>query len=149
MNRRYDLDWIRDIVVLSIIFFHSLIIFFTRESAVMFVRAGVDLKFCIYTEAILNRFTMPILFLLAGFSIKKSLEKRTTREVVHNRFRKLFLVLCKGKPNGGINGHSGLGRYTNTRPTIEGTYVFKSSKLSNLSLPYVSFDYSWLLDIKD
>lgn len=96
MNRRFDLDWIRDIVVLSIIFFHSLIIFFTRESAVMYVRAGVDLSFCIYIEAIMGRFCMPILFILAGFSVRKSLEKRDIRYFIWNRFTKLFLpfVVC-------------------------------------------------------
>lgn len=96
MNRRYDLDWIRDITVISIIFFHSLIIFFTRESAVMYVRSGVNLKFCIYGEAVLSRISMPILFILAGYSIKKSLEKRTVKEVISNRVRKLlfpFLIV--------------------------------------------------------
>lgn len=91
MKRRYDIDWMRDITVLSIIFYHSLIIFFTRESAVMFVRSGVDLPFCIYTEAIMSRICMPLLFLLAGYSAKYSLEKRTVKEFILNRVKKLLL----------------------------------------------------------
>lgn len=91
MKRRYDIDWIRDITVLSIIFFHSLIIFFTRESAVMFVRSGVDLPFCIYAEAIMGRICMPLLFLLAGYSAKYSLEKRTVKEFILNRVKKLLM----------------------------------------------------------
>lgn len=91
MKRRYDIDWIRDITVLSIIFYHSLVIFFRRESAVMFVRAGVDLPFCIYTEAIMSRICMPLLFLLAGYSAKYSLEKRTVIEFILNRVKKLLL----------------------------------------------------------
>lgn len=91
MKRRYDIDWIRDITVLSIIFYHSLIIFFTRESAVMFVRSGVDLPFCIYMEAVMSRICMPLLFLLAGYSAKYSLEKRTIKEFISNRAKKLLL----------------------------------------------------------
>lgn len=91
MERRYDIDWVRDIVVLSIIFFHSLIIFMTRESAVMYIRSGVDIPFCIYTEAVMSRFCMPILFILAGFSARLSLEKRSTKEFLMQRVRKLFL----------------------------------------------------------
>ena len=95
-ERRYDIDWIRDITVLLIIFFHSLIIFFTRESAIMFVRSGYNLDFCIGAEAILSRIMMPILFILAGFSVKYSLKNRTTKEFIVKRFRKLFLPLLIG-----------------------------------------------------
>lgn len=94
--RRYDIDWIRDITVLSIIFFHSLIIFFTRESAIMYVRSGYNLKFCIIMEGILSRIMMPILFMLAGFSVMYSFQKRSPKEFVKNRVRKLLvpLVIC-------------------------------------------------------
>ena len=54
-TRRYDIDWMRDITVLSIIFFHSLIIFFSRESSIMFIRSGDNLKFCIIMEAIMGQ----------------------------------------------------------------------------------------------
>lgn len=57
----------------------------------MFVRAGVDLPLCIYTEAIMSRFCMPLLFMLAGFSVRKSLEKRTVRQFLSNRIRKILL----------------------------------------------------------
>lgn len=95
-TRRYDIDWIRDVTVLSIIFYHSLIIFFTRESAIMYVRSGYNLDFCIYMEAILSRITMPMLFLLAGFSVKYSLKKRSSKEFFKNRIKKLLvpLVVC-------------------------------------------------------
>lgn len=102
MKRRYDIDWIRDITVLSIIFFHSLIIFFTRESAVMFVRSGVDLPFCIYAEAIMGRICMPLLFLLAGSSAKYSLEKRTVKEFILNRVKKLLVPFLIAYQSGRI-----------------------------------------------
>lgn len=90
-TRRYDIDWIRDITVISIIFFHSLIIFFTRESAIMYVRSGYDLDFCIITERIMSRFMMPLLFMLAGMSVKYSLRNRTAKEFLANRVRKLLI----------------------------------------------------------
>lgn len=90
-KRRYDIDWIRDITVLSIIFFHSLIIFFTRESAIMYVRSGYNLYFCIIIERIMSRFMMPLLFLLAGMSVKYSLRNRTAKEFLTNRVKKLLI----------------------------------------------------------
>ena len=90
-DRRRDIDWIRDIIVLSILFFHSLIIFFTRESAVMYVRSGVDIPFCIIMEAGMSRFCMPILFILAGFSTRIALERKEVKQYIRNRIEKLLI----------------------------------------------------------
>ncbi len=95
-ERRYDIDWIRDITVLSVIFFHSLIIFFTRESAIMYVRSGDDVEFCIIVERIMSRYMMPLLFLLAGLSVRFSLRSRSVREFISNRVKKLLLPFVIG-----------------------------------------------------
>ena len=95
-SRRYDVDWIRNITVLSIILFHSLIIFFTRESAIMYVRSGDNLGFCIILEAAMSRIMMPMLFILAGFSTRYSLKNRTIKEYIINRVKKLFIPLVIG-----------------------------------------------------
>ncbi len=91
MERRHDIDWIRSSIVLSIIFFHSLIIFMTRESAIMYVRSGVNSILCEYIEAFMSRFHMTILFFLAGMSARYSLIKRDTLSFVINRIKKLFV----------------------------------------------------------
>ena len=76
MNRRYDLDWVRSTIVLSIIFYHSLIIFMTRETAIFYVRSGVNSVFCEYIEAFMTRFHMTILFFIAGITVRYSVTRR-------------------------------------------------------------------------
>ena len=93
MQRRHDIDWIRDITVLGMILYHSFIIFMTREEAVFFIRSGVNLRFCEYIEATMSRFAMPLLFILAGFSVWHSLRRRTIKEFVMQRVRKLLLPM--------------------------------------------------------
>lgn len=93
MERRYDIDWIRSIDVLTIIFFHSLIIFITRESSIFFVRSGVNSVVCEVIEAFFSRFHMTLLFFLAGFSAYYSLRKRSVSQFFKNRVKKLFVPL--------------------------------------------------------
>lgn len=91
MNRRYDIDWVRSCVVLSIIFFHSLIIFMTRESAIYYVRSGVNSILCEYLEAFISRFHMTILFFIAGMTARYSFGRRGIKAFLKNRTFKLLI----------------------------------------------------------
>lgn len=91
MNRRYDLDWVRSTIVLSIIFYHSLIIFMTRETAIFYVRSGVNSVFCEYIEAFMTRFHMTILFFIAGITVRYSVTRRGIGDFVRNRIFKLLI----------------------------------------------------------
>ncbi len=91
MKRRYDLDWVRSIIVLSIIFYHSLIIFMTRETAIFYVRSGANSLACEYIEAFMTRFHMTILFFIAGITARYSVTSRGIGDFARNRTFKLLI----------------------------------------------------------
>ncbi len=91
MNRRYDLDWVRSMIVLSIIFYHSLIIFMTRETAIFYVRSGVNSTICEYIEAFMTRFHMTVLFFIAGMTVRYSVANRGIGDFARNRIFKLLI----------------------------------------------------------
>ena len=91
MQRRYDLDWVRSIVVVSIIFFHSLIIFINRGSAIYYVKSGVNSMLCEYLEAFIGRFHMTILFFIAGITARYSFARRGVKGFIKNRTLKLLI----------------------------------------------------------
>lgn len=91
MSRRYDLDWIRSLIVLSIIFYHSLIIFITREEAIFYVKSGISSMACEYIEAFMTRFHMTVLFFIAGMTVRYSVVNRGIGDFVKNRVFKLLI----------------------------------------------------------
>ena len=95
-NRRYDIDWLRSLTVLSIILFHSCIIFMQYDWAVFYVKANITLDLCVTISNILSRFHMVLLFILAGMSVFYSLKRRSIRMFVRTRIKKIFIpfVLC-------------------------------------------------------
>lgn len=95
-NRRYDIDWLRSLTVLSIILFHSCIIFMQYDWAVFYVKSNITLGICVVIESILSRFHMVLLFLLAGMSVFYSLKKRSIRTFIRTRIKKIFIpfILC-------------------------------------------------------
>lgn len=76
MQRKYDIDWLRTIVVLSILPFHAILTFNLDPRSIVFVKDTVNLPFVNGIDSIIDRFHMVTLFLLAGISIGYSLRKR-------------------------------------------------------------------------
>jgi glucans biosynthesis protein C len=96
MKRLYDVDWLRTIIVLSIIPFHASIIFIQDPNAIMFVKDTMQLNGLVFMCSIVDRFHMVTLFLLAGMAIYYSLLKRSKERFLKERFVKLFIPLLTG-----------------------------------------------------
>lgn len=96
MKRYYDMDWLRAIIVLSIIPFHATIIFNQDPGAIMYVKDTVQADGLVFFCSILDRFHMVALFLLAGMAIFYSLQKRSREVFLKERFIKLFIPLLAG-----------------------------------------------------
>ncbi len=87
--RRYDIDYLRIIAVLLLIPFHSAMVFFSYES---FYVKGPTSHFLIdYFIFFLSPWHMPLLFVIAGMSSFYALQKRTWREYVNERTKRLLI----------------------------------------------------------
>lgn len=91
--RRYDLDWLRVIVFALLILYHV---------GMFFVPWGWHIKNpvlydeLIYPMAFLNRWRLPILFVISGMGTWYALSKRTGKAYVLERIKRLFLPLIVG-----------------------------------------------------
>ena len=96
MERKYDLDWLRTIIVLSIIPFHAMIIFNQNKSWEMYVKDSMNVPAFNFIDSIIGRFHMAALFLLAGMAIVYSLKRRNAVTFLRQRAFKLFIPLITG-----------------------------------------------------
>ncbi len=96
MKRYYDIDWLRTIIVLSLIPFHATIIFNQNPGAIMYVKDTMQVNSLMFLCGIMDRFHMVTLFLIAGMAIHFSLLKRSRKIFIKERFIKLFVPLLTG-----------------------------------------------------
>jgi surface polysaccharide O-acyltransferase-like enzyme len=96
MKRLYDIDWLRVIIVLTIIPFHASIIFNQNPMSVMYVKDTRQVDSLAFFCSLLDRFHMVTLFLLAGMAIFYSMQKRSSKVFLKERFTKLFIPLLTG-----------------------------------------------------
>lgn len=96
MQRNYGIDWLRAIIVLSIIPFHTLVIFNQDKNWIMFVKDTVNVPIFNGIDFVLGSFNMVILFLLAGMAILYSLKQRSSKTFLKQRFIKLLIPFLTG-----------------------------------------------------
>lgn len=95
-KRRYDLDWIRAMVVISIIFYHVCDMFILNNDIIIFARADTELIFCKYIQMFLARWHMVILFLISGMALFYSLEQRSAGSIIKTRVSKILIPMILG-----------------------------------------------------
>ena len=91
--RRRDLDVVRELVVGSLIFFHTARIFDDMDFYVKNLTQDHALSYLVILVALWG---MPLVFMIAGFAIWHSLQKRSVAEFAAERFRRLcvpFMVV--------------------------------------------------------
>ncbi len=96
MQRSYDIDWLRTLIVITIIPFHAFIIFDQNPEAIMYVKDKMNVLAFNNIGGVLDRFNMATLFLLSGITIYYSLQSRSAKEFISERFMKLFLPFLTG-----------------------------------------------------
>lgn len=96
MQRKYDIDWLRTIIVLTIIPFHAFVIFDQNPQAIMYIKDRINVLAFNNIGGVIDRFHMVTLFLLSGIAIYYSLQKRSGTAFLSDRFKKLFLPLVTG-----------------------------------------------------
>jgi glucans biosynthesis protein C len=93
-TRAYYLDWIRIVVILLLVPFHSAVTFSAHADG--FIRYPLNVPGIDGFLWFLSLWIMPILFLTAGFSANYALEKRRAEEFARERRDKLLTPLLAG-----------------------------------------------------
>lgn len=92
--RRYDLDHLRTIVILLLFPVHTAMIWNSfGEQFYIWDKANQALSTFI---VLVNPWMMPLLFVIAGISAKYSLQKRTPKQFLKERFRRLMIPFIIG-----------------------------------------------------
>ncbi len=93
-NRRYDIDWLRILVVASLVPFHTARVFDIWEPNYV---KNADLSNVLsYFLSFLAVWNMPLLFLLAGAASGYALEFRSGGAYLKERFKRLFIPFVFG-----------------------------------------------------
>lgn len=91
--RRYDLDWLRVIAILTLLFYHT---------GMIYVSWGWHIKSAEHSQPMeevmrwLHRWRMPLLFFISGAGSYFALRKRTFGSYAGERVRRLFIPLVFG-----------------------------------------------------
>lgn len=93
LNRRYDLDWLRVIAIIMLLFYHT---------GMIYVSWGWHIKSAEHSQPMeeimrwLHRWRMPLLFFISGAGTYFALQRRTYGAYAGERFRRLFVPLAFG-----------------------------------------------------
>lgn len=92
-GRRHDLDWLRVIAILLLLFYHSGQIFNTWD---WHIKNNETSKFFSYWMILLHNVRMPLLLFISGAGTYMALGKRTVDKFVRERFKRLAIPFIFG-----------------------------------------------------
>jgi glucan biosynthesis protein C len=87
-RRRYELDWLRTLVVLGVIPFHALVIF--GASSAVFIKSAESVPILALVGGFVLTWGIPLIFLMAGAASRLALERRTTGSYIQERLGRLL-----------------------------------------------------------
>ncbi len=92
-QRRYELDWLRVLTMLTVFLFHNALFFSVGDWHVKNTQHSLVFTIFVYCA---NQLIMPIFFLLAGASTRFSLDFKTGAAYVKERFLRLMIPFIFG-----------------------------------------------------
>ena len=95
-ERRYDLDWLRVLAVLLLIYFHTAAIFYQGDLGVFYVTNTVTSPAMGIFVLLVHQWHMPLFFFLSGAATWFSLEARNADQYVKERFQRLLIPFMFG-----------------------------------------------------
>lgn len=92
-GRRYDLDWLRAIAILILLFFHTGMWFNTWDWHVKNTKTSHSFE---HWMIVLHHWRMPLLLFISGAGTYMALGKRSASQYAGERFQRLFIPLIFG-----------------------------------------------------
>jgi len=92
--RHYEHDWLRALVILNLIPFHATWLMILFPEFPGFSRGSDSWWASLYYLSLFSYFHMPLLFFLAGFSAATSLDRRSARDYLAERAKRLLVPLA-------------------------------------------------------
>lgn len=95
-ERRYELDWLRVLAVLLLVYFHTAAIFYQGNLGEFYItNSAVSPALKIFVLFV-HQWHMPLFFFLSGAAAWFSLKVRTARQYVKERLQRLFIPFVFG-----------------------------------------------------
>jgi glucan biosynthesis protein C len=94
--RRTDLDWLRIIAVILLVPFHAALIFDSNPESIVYVKDIWTNAVLIQIAYFMNRWHMPLLYFIAGASTWFALDKRSIKDYMIERIKRLLIPLIFG-----------------------------------------------------
>lgn len=88
VGRRYELDWLRTLVVLGVIPFHALVIF--GASSAVYIKSTRPVPALALVGAFVLTWGIPLIFLMAGAASRLALEHRAPGAYIQERLARLL-----------------------------------------------------------
>ncbi len=95
-ERRYDIDWLRVIAIGLLLVYHIAIIFQPWALFIGFIRSEQPMESLWKPMTLLNVWRIPLLFYVSGMGVYFALRKRTWRQLVVERSRRILLPFVFG-----------------------------------------------------
>ena len=94
--RRHDIDWLRVIAIWLLLVYHIAIIFQPWAMFIGFIRSDQTLESLWKLMSLLNVWRIPLLFYISGMGVYFAIRKRTWRELLLERSKRIFLPFIFG-----------------------------------------------------
>jgi glucans biosynthesis protein C len=95
-ERRYDLDWLRVLAVLLLVYFHAAAIFYQGDLGEFYVTNSELSSTISFLILFVHQWHMPLFFFLSGAATWFSLEARTTGQYIRERCQRLLIPFVFG-----------------------------------------------------
>jgi len=94
--RRYEVDSVRSIALILLIFYHVIISFIPETKALAFIvnnEKDIFVDLLVTLSQALNIWRIPILFFIGGMALSFSSKKRSNKELIKERLKRIMLPL--------------------------------------------------------
>jgi glucans biosynthesis protein C len=95
-SRRYNLDWLRVLAVLLLVYFHAAAVFYRGELGEFYIQNEPPSPVLTALIFFVHQWHMPLFFLLSGSATWFSLQGRSPRQYLSDRFKRLFVPFVFG-----------------------------------------------------
>jgi len=95
-TRRYDIDWLRVIAIALLLIYHITIAFQPWAVLIGFVQNNKPLEWLWIPMSMLNVWRIPLLFFVSGMGVCFAMRKRTVRQLLFERMKRILLPLLFG-----------------------------------------------------